>query len=265
MVFPPDNVSPERSGLSRAVRVGGLSIREYRIWPGYVFPMHSHCRLGFVFVTDGRFTAEMDGVAFDVEPGRALVLPAQELHCETAGALGATCLLVEPESPGTMKAALSRPRALRMREVQGSIEQARLGVFADPSASVGSFFAGVVSLIKDRYQVANHRMPPWLRSAWSRARHEPQDWTVATLAASACVTPETLCRAFIRHFGTTPSECLQANRLESAARQLCSTIRPISSVAFDTGFADQSHLTNRCMARFGMTPGALRRTAGCPK
>lgn len=254
-----DNVAPELSGLTRAVRLAGLSIREYRLWPGYVFPMHAHCRLGFVFATAGRFTAEMDGVPFDVENGRGLILPGQELHCETAGALGATCLLIESERQGRAED-FSRPRGIRLRRSPDTLRAAVEAAF-DPGGSVpaGHFFTDLVSLLRESYRDANRGMPHWLHAAWRNTRLDPEAWTVATLAASAGVAPETMCRSFVRFFGTTPSETLRANKLEKAALHLLTTERSISSVAFDTGFTDQSHLTNRFARRFGITPGELRR------
>ena len=42
------------------------------------------------------------------------------------------------------------------------------------------------------------------------------------------------------------------------ARRLLAEGRPASWVAYECGFADQSHLTRRFKESYGMTPGAFR-------
>jgi AraC-like DNA-binding protein len=53
---------------------------------------------------------------------------------------------------------------------------------------------------------------------------------------------------------------LQIRRLEFARDALQDVETPISGIAFQAGFADQSHLTRLFRARFGVTPARYRRT-----
>jgi len=259
-----DQVSAGQTGLIRSGRIGSMRVQEYRLWPGYVFPLHAHCFLGFVVGTDGRFTAEMTGISFHVERGQVLNLPRAELHCETAGALGATCILVEPDVPADLGPGVTWPRVARLRDPEALIAALRVGAFADPGPSRGTVAPETLrTRVTVQHTRGGRRMPGWLLNAWRNAQREPEAWTVRDLARCVGVTPETLCRGFVRFFGVSPSRCLLANRLERAAERLRATTQSLSTIAFDTGFSDQSHLTNRFARRFGMTPGTMRRAAEC--
>jgi AraC-like DNA-binding protein len=67
-----------------------------------------------------------------------------------------------------------------------------------------------------------------------------------------------LLRAFRRAYGFTPHAYQMHLRLARAWR-LIAEGTPLSWAAYDAGFADQSHLTRRFAALFGLTPGSLAR------
>ena len=75
------------------------------------------------------------------------------------------------------------------------------------------------------------------------------------LAAHCGVSPFRLIRSFHRELGMPPHAWLtqlRANR----ARALLQNGEPPTSVAYQCGFSDQSHLTRIFRGIFGMTPGA---------
>jgi AraC-like DNA-binding protein len=80
------------------------------------------------------------------------------------------------------------------------------------------------------------------------------------LARVACLSKFHFLRAFTRAYGVSPREYQMQRRL-ALARTLVEAGEALSSVAYDTGFADQSHLTRRFKQAFGMTPGAYARQA----
>jgi AraC-like DNA-binding protein len=65
-------------------------------------------------------------------------------------------------------------------------------------------------------------------------------------------------RVFRREYGVSPHEYQRHLRLARAARLLASGV-PASRVAYDAGFADQSHLIRQFKALTGLTPGAFAR------
>src|SRR5438034_8794997 len=67
-----------------------------------------------------------------------------------------------------------------------------------------------------------------------------------------------LARAFRWHYGCTVGEYIRQRRVEFACHRLTGPDDRLSVIAFDAGFADQSHLTNTFRRLVGMTPGAFR-------
>ncbi len=67
-----------------------------------------------------------------------------------------------------------------------------------------------------------------------------------------------LIRLFRRETGMTPHAYLMEIRL-THAKELLAGNGALSSIAFDAGFTDQSHMTRRFKIRYGVTPGLYRR------
>jgi AraC family transcriptional regulator len=80
------------------------------------------------------------------------------------------------------------------------------------------------------------------------------------MAAIAGLSPAHFSRAFKAAFGLSPVQELRRRRLERAAAELRRSRKPVSAVALDCGFADQSHLTRQFRQHFGVTPAAYRRS-----
>lgn len=80
---------------------------------------------------------------------------------------------------------------------------------------------------------------------------------VAELAKAARLNHRYLISLFRATVGVSPHQYLIARRLESA-RRLLNEGQELHSVAAETGFSDQSHLTNLFKRTFGATPGAYQ-------
>jgi len=78
-------------------------------------------------------------------------------------------------------------------------------------------------------------------------------------AAAACMSPAHFSRLFRRHFGRTFTETMARIRIDRAAGLLATTERPLSLVALECGFSDQSYFTKVFRRLRGMTPLAYRR------
>jgi AraC family transcriptional regulator len=104
--------------------------------------------------------------------------------------------------------------------------------------------------------------PTWLPEAteYLRARFR-ESFRVADVACAVGVHPVHLARVFRLHHGTTVGEEVRRLRIDWAAAELSSSERPLAEIAFDAGFADQSHFTRAFKARTGVPPGRYRETA----
>jgi len=82
--------------------------------------------------------------------------------------------------------------------------------------------------------------------------------TVGEIARCVGSHPVYLVRAFREHYGLTVGEYLRKLRVEFACRQISRTDAPLSAIAADAGFYDQSHFTRTFKRLTGMTPTEYR-------
>ena len=115
--------------------------------------------------------------------------------------------------------------------------------------------ADVLSSLREVPDDSRHVPPAWLRRVREEIDDSGSSMRVHNLAASAGVHPVYLARQFRRFFGSSVVSYLQRQRLMRAAELIASSSMPLSGVAFQAGFADQSHLNRSFLAGTGFTPG----------
>ena len=91
-----------------------------------------------------------------------------------------------------------------------------------------------------------------------------EDLALDTLAAEARMSSWHFLRVFRRETGATPHLYVLQRRL-ARARRLLEAGEALAAVADATGFADQSHLTNRFRRTYGVTPAVFRLAAADSK
>ncbi|MBC8101914.1 MAG: AraC family transcriptional regulator [Cytophagales bacterium] len=106
--------------------------------------------------------------------------------------------------------------------------------------------------------------PPWLIRACRRLRQDPDLLRsgLPGFVAAAGVTPTHLARVLKAAARQTPTQYVNALRLDRAARLLTTTTLPVLDVAGECGFEQPSYFYRRFRAHFGTTPQAYRSAAG---
>jgi transcriptional regulator GlxA family with amidase domain len=109
-----------------------------------------------------------------------------------------------------------------------------------------------------RYQ-AEHgdrlgELASWLTSNLS------SDLSIETLARRACLSPRHFSRRFKEAFLTTPADFVERARLDEARRRLAAASPSLSHVAGSVGFESTDAFRRAFTRRFGVTPGAYRRS-----
>jgi AraC family transcriptional regulator len=95
-----------------------------------------------------------------------------------------------------------------------------------------------------RMRLVDARAPRWLRDARDLLdAHIGEPTSLRTIAADAGVHPVHFAATFRRFLGCSVGEYARRRRFECARRKLADLELPLSEVAAEVGFADQSHLT----------------------
>ncbi len=91
--------------------------------------------------------------------------------------------------------------------------------------------------------------------------HLDEQISTATLSRFSGLTESHLIRAFHREFGLPPHAYHMQLRLAQACDALASGLS-VSTVAYECGFADQSHLSRKFKQAYGLTPAAWANAVG---
>jgi transcriptional regulator GlxA family with amidase domain len=97
-----------------------------------------------------------------------------------------------------------------------------------------------------------------LDAALRSARSSDGTATVADLAADVEMSARSLRRLFRERVGISPKVYLRALRLREALNRVWATDASLAQIAFDAGYADQSHFTREAVDLAGMSPGVAR-------
>ncbi len=89
--------------------------------------------------------------------------------------------------------------------------------------------------------------------------HLNQDLSLTVLAQQAGFSPYHFARLFRQATGESPHQFVLHQRIERAKRLLQAEDLPLAHVAHESGFANQSHLTQTFKRHLGLTPAAYRR------
>lgn len=100
----------------------------------------------------------------------------------------------------------------------------------------------------------------WLEHARQQLRDDPASVPgIARLAREAGLHPVYFARAFRKAFGCSPGAYLRRCRIESAIAGLVGSRYALAEVALQSGYVDQSHMSNALQRSVGLSPMALRR------
>jgi AraC family transcriptional regulator len=105
-------------------------------------------------------------------------------------------------------------------------------------------------------------LPRWLRQTQDLLHaHFAENLSPTAIAGRVGVHPAHLMRGFRQYFHCTVGDYVRRLRIEFARHQLVASDLPVSQVALEAGFADQSHFCRTFKATTGMTPAEYRNSS----
>jgi AraC family transcriptional regulator len=246
----------------RTITIGDMVVASGPVPGGTRFRRHEHEGVHVCCVLEGGFVEARPGGREDVGPGTVRVSPSARHDIDFARQ-GARCAVLHLAASDARRDRVRDTRFVRDPWVAGLV--ARLGgVLADMSPlatpRVEESIVELLAQIQRRREGRAAPPPPWLRTARELVHDDPTAATLGALAERLNVHRVHLARAFRDHYGETIGDQLRRVRLLRAMRLLRESDAPLSRVAADAGFADQSHMTRALRSSLGLTPAQARRT-----
>ena len=251
------------------VEIGPFRITSARFKARNRIEPHYHDRPNLGVMLAGSFDLSFGTRSFACDPGTVFLEPAGETHCNCMGCRGATVLAVQPD-PGhadleqLVACVLREPASLRHPHAQHlglriARETERPDEFSDLMVQSLAFELLAVAGRAIRKRMWKGSVPLARIEALLRTARTGRI-TLADLAREAGVHPAHLARVFRKEYGCSLGRFLLDRRLEWAANRLARSDAPISRIALEAGFADQSHFTRRFRIYAGLTPRRFRAT-----
>jgi AraC family transcriptional regulator len=241
-----------------------LVLTESRYQPNARLEPHEHEQANLCLVLGGSFDESFDGRNRSVRAPALLFRPRGERHSQRFSAAGGQCLTIELAEywaerfrlPGDGTADLrGAPTLLAFRIYAGlrgadsvtplMIEELVIELLGLASGATGRIDEGPI--------------PGWAHHARARLHAElARPPKVVDLAAAAGVHPVYFGRRFRRAFGCSVTQYVRQLRLQVACQEMVAGEKPLSQIALDVGFSDQSHLGRAFKAGVASTPARFR-------
>ena len=228
--------------------------------------LHYHERACLSVMLSGSFTEHIGGRVIECADAGVLLKPAGEPHRDEFA--GSVQVIVEPDERAATnlgeRASLFRDisytQSLTASTIAGRISRELASCDAFTQLAVEGLTLELLASVLRAGEgpVLRTRPPAWLERVRERIAMGDILPDVASLAVEAEVHPAYLARTFRRAYGLSIGQFARRVRLEWVARQLAETGLPLSAIAFQAGFADQSHLTRAFRAQWGVTPRQYR-------
>jgi AraC family transcriptional regulator len=236
---------------------------------GLRLPRHDHDKASLNICLSGFYQERFGRGSYPCDQATVLLKPGGEFHSNDYGTSDTHCVMVEFGSSaaaqiGDFSNVLDDLWSVRGGSAAASMrELCRELCFSDRASAMiieGCIWRVLGHAERQRRKVRFGGRPRWLGRVEDYLR-ENQDrrMNLAEIAALVSVHPAHLNRVFKRHFGVTVGTYLRHLQVERARQFLANPEIPLSQVAVDAGFFDQSHFTRVFKSTTGTTPADFRR------
>jgi len=271
----------------------GLALHvEHSVFPERSFEPHTHDFTELVVVQHGRAMHVVDDRAYPVSAGDVFVVQPNDVHAyrDMVG-LDICSIAFDPELlfdadsdlfgiPGFhmlfhLEPAFRRDHALpsRLRLTKEQIHYV-IGFVEAMEEELSERAPGYVAMLRAHFALlvgflarnytsrgdnASERLVRMSRVVAYIEDHYSEPLTLDGLAEMACMSRNTLIRAFRRCYGTTPMDYLIRRRLRRSTELLLRREATVTEVAYAVGFSNSSYYARQFRRRYGRSPSRYRR------
>jgi AraC family transcriptional regulator len=252
----------------RELQAFSLTERVYP--PNFQTPDHTHENALFTFVLGGSYTETFGTRRRHCERASALFHPGGDIHAEHFSDAGGRLFIIEmlKDLTARIRANSSFPNTT-IQSKSGNLTKLGARAYAEferfdessPLIIEGLMLeiVGEATRLQDNQVI--HPVPRWLQDVEELLMQRfAEPLTLKEIAKIADVHPVHLAQTFRKLRDHTVGDRLREIRLEHARESLKFTRIPISQIAAQCGFSDQSHLSRLFKNRYGTTPRAYRNT-----
>jgi AraC family transcriptional regulator len=229
---------------------------------------HTHCDAHFVLISGGDYVSVAEGRSAEGFPALIYNPPGTTHRDHFAHGRGSYfAISLEPakaQKIGREIALPDGPKYLReMAQFALAMRVARCCAVEQGGLTLDALCHELLGSMGKLAQRADTKPPSWLARAVELLHDRYQeDLSIADVANGAGVHPVHLARSFRRHFRSSPGEFTRFCRLQRAAYMLMRSDRPLSEIALESGFGDQSQFNKAFARHLGIAPGEYRSAAG---
>jgi AraC family transcriptional regulator len=255
------------------VEVDGLRLIDAWFPPDLTLQPHFHERTCFAVLLGGSMAWRLGQRRYECSDDTVWTEPAGELHGNRFHADGAHVLVLQPDPEcaellDPCQDLLGKPSTFEHAGIAGLARAIIRELNLEDSLSPLAIEAFALEMLVTAARGGNRQRqttekPEWLGRVEELVRERFREpIRIAELAREVGVHPVHLARVFKRHKNAPLAYYMRVLRLDWAANRLLTTEAPISTIAFEAGFADQSHFTRAFKRHTGLTPGRYRSAAG---
>lgn len=248
---------------------GGIVIHEGSFDPDLVIPVHVHDTPVVSLIVRGVASEQVSEGARELLAQDLILTPAYTPHAYTFREPGKWVNMQFLDTWFTRVSdgqtlSPSKSQSIRSHAASAWASRIRTEIHQKDTLSTlaidGAMMLMMADLARARIDSASTR-PKWLRRVEEAIEANiSAPPSVEELAGIAGVHPTHLLRTFRRYQGTTIANFVRRRRIERARTEVAQAKQPLSRIALDAGFSDQSHFTRVFKQAYGETPGQYARS-----
>lgn len=239
--------------------------------PDFAFPSHCHDFWEAFLCVEGSGIHEINGSTFPIATGDLWLLRPDDIHSVRPLRDFAFINVAWPVAAWEKWRTLA---AIDNESLVAFVDAPHLEplfrtvvrpLFADAKSLELCRFWAEIALALNR-QTPSETRPDWmLRALQALETEEGLRAGLPLLLQAAHVSPGHICREWKKYFGNTPTQWINARRLENAARLLLQSNLPIKEIGMRCGFENTTYFYRLFERKFGRAPRAYRlKTGGVP-
>jgi AraC family transcriptional regulator len=245
----------------KILQLEGTILTEACYMPHIEVPWHYHENAYFYYHLKGRLDEVNKKQTVTCTPGTLLFHNWQDPHYDKNFSIDAAFFHIELEknwfarhdiNPAVLEGSIQLENPFFKSMFQKIHSESRINDNIT-QLSVGGLLLQSFALIIRNLQREKHGVPGWIEKVREMLHDgNTEGLTLGQISRETGIHPVHLSKEFPKYFGAGFGDYIRNKKIENAITLLMDNELSLSSIAYECGFADQSHFTRRFKAIYGM-------------